>query len=76
MNHHTETNYIFAARYTHNRNTGGTGAVIRELVQVWDRLTPETQEQIEREARRDATENRREWAEFFKWESTKYTHEL
>ena len=76
MNHNTETIYIFAARYTHNRNTGGTDAVIRGLAQVWDKLTPETQEKIEKEAQAEATENRIEWAEFFGWESTKYTHEL
>ena len=76
MNPQTETIYIFAARYTHNRNTGGTGAVLRELAMVWDKLTPETKEKIEREAQAEATHNRNEWAQFFHWDSTKYTHEL
>ena len=55
------TAMIFAARYTHNRNTGGTLAIVRCLVANWERLNISTQDQILREAYHEATTNRDDW---------------
>lgn len=63
-----QTAYIFAARYTHNRNTGGTLAITRALAMVWDKLSDRTQKQIETEAYNEATENRDDWGRFFHWD--------
>ncbi len=62
-----QTAYVFAARYTHNRNTGGTLAVVKALSHVWDRLSSSTQIQIEKEAYHEATANRDDWESFFHW---------
>ena len=64
---HEQTAYVFAARYTHNRNTGGTLAVVRALAFVWDRLSSSTQNQIEKEAYHEATANRDDWERLFHW---------
>jgi hypothetical protein len=63
--HHVQTAMLFAARYTHNRHTGGTLAVCRALEQVWDQLDSDTQDQILRESH-DATANLDDWEEFRK----------
>ena len=62
-----QTAYVFAARYTHNRNTGGTSAITRALAMVWDRLSEQTRKQIEKEAFEEATANRDDWEKFFHW---------
>lgn len=62
-----QTIYVFAARYTHNRNTGGTLAVTRALASVWEDLSEDTKRQIEIEAYTEATENRADWDRFFHW---------
>lgn len=62
-----QTVYVFAARYTHHRATGGTYAVTRALALVWDRLSDNTKKQIEEEAYHEATKNREDWARFFHW---------
>jgi len=41
---------VFAARYTHTRNTGGTLAVVRALEQCWHLLDNHTRDQILRES--------------------------
>jgi hypothetical protein len=58
-----QTAFVFAARYTHHRNTGGTLAVCRALALVWPQLSEGTQEQILKESH-EATTNLREWREF------------
>lgn len=63
-----QTAYVFAARYTHDRNTGGTLAITRALALVWDKLSENTKKQIEREAYQDATANRDIWSRFFHWD--------
>ena len=60
-----DTALVFAARYTHNRNTGGTYAIVRCLISNWGRITPSTQEMILREAYQDATTNRDDWQKLF-----------
>lgn len=60
-----ETCFVFAARYTHNRSTGGTLAVCRALKEVWPRLSDHTKEQIIRESH-EATSNLEDWEEFRK----------
>jgi len=63
-----QTVYLFAARYTYNRNTGGTLAITRPIAMVWDMLSAETQKQIEIEAYNEATANRDDWERFFHWD--------
>jgi len=58
-----QTAFVFAARYVHHRNTGGTLAVIRALSYVWHSLSARTRIQIVSESR-EATANLREWREF------------
>ena len=48
------TALVFAARYTHSRNTGGTFAIVRCLVMNWERIDMHTQSQILREASKEA----------------------
>lgn len=55
------TALVFAARYTHSRNTGGTLAVTRALRACWPYLDDSTREQILREAGTEATANLEEW---------------
>lgn len=66
-----QTAYLFAARYTHNRNTGGTLAITHALAMVWDKLSDQIKKQIEDEAMNEATENRDDWAQFFHWDDSK-----
>ncbi len=54
------TALIFAARYTHTRNTGGTLAVVRALEMVWHHLDDRTRDQILRESH-DAEYNLDDW---------------
>ena len=58
-----ETAFVFAARYVHHRDTGGTLAVCRALAYMWPELSEHAKEQILRESH-EATTNLREWAEF------------
>ena len=58
-----QTAFVFAARYTHHRNTGGTLAVCRALAYVWPDLSESIREQILKESH-EATTNLREWWEF------------
>ena len=58
-----ETAFVFAARYTHHRDTGGTLAVCRALAYMWPDLSESTKEQIIKESH-EATTNLWEWAEF------------
>lgn len=51
---------VFAARYTHHRNTGGTLAVVSALRSVWGKLSDSTKNQIIRESD-EATANRDDW---------------
>ena len=55
-----QTALVFAARYTHDRNTGGTLAVVRALEQCWRLLDERTREQILRESS-DAVYNMDDW---------------
>jgi len=58
-----QTAFVFAARYVHHRDTGGTLAVCRALASVWPELSENTREQILRESY-EATTNLHEWREF------------
>lgn len=58
-----QTAMVFAARYTHHRNTGGTLAVCRALAWCWDQLDERTQKQILEESH-EATSNLDNWAQF------------
>lgn len=58
-----QTAMVFAARYTHNRSTSGSMAVIQALSDCWESLDKETQKQILRESD-EATCNRADWLEF------------
>lgn len=58
-----QTALVFAARYTHHRNTGGTLAVCRALALVWDQMDERTQKQIIQESH-EATYNLDDWARF------------
>ena len=51
---------VFAARYTHTRNTGGTLAVVRALEQCWHVLDDKTRDQILRESH-EAEYNLDDW---------------
>jgi len=51
---------VFAARYTHTRNTGGTLAVVRALEQCWHVLDGHTRDQILRESH-EAEYNLDDW---------------
>lgn len=52
---------VFAARYAHTRNTGAASMVVNTILENWDRLIPETQEQLKREAEYEATCNFEDW---------------
>ena len=58
-----QTAMVFAARYTHHRNTGGTLAVCQALAWCWDQLDERTQKQILEESH-EATSNLDNWAQF------------
>ena len=58
-----QTALVFAARYTHHRDTGGTLAVCRALAYCWDQLDERTRKQIIEESH-EATCNKHEWAQF------------
>ncbi len=58
-----QTAFVFAARYVHHRDTGGTLAVCKALAYVWPDLSEQIREQILRESH-EATTNLREWQEF------------
>ena len=58
----TQTLFVFAARYAHSRPTGGAIAVVRAIEEHWHELSLQTQEQIKREAKNEATENLDDWA--------------
>lgn len=65
-----QTAIVFACRYCHNRETGATYAVTRALSLLWGNLSLRVQEQIEREARDEATTNWDDWADFFDWKAS------
>ena len=58
-----QTAFVFAARYVHHRDTGGTLAVCKALAYVWPDLSEQTRSQILRESY-EATTNIREWERF------------
>ena len=64
--HLHQTVYVFAARYTHDRPTGGALAITRALREVWDRLSEQTQAQILDESTH-ATACRDDWQRFREW---------
>jgi leucyl aminopeptidase (aminopeptidase T) len=55
-----QTVLVFAARYAHSRNTGGTWVVVRTLKQHWGQLSDYIQEQILSESH-EATTNLDDW---------------
>lgn len=59
------TALVFAARYTHNRKTGGTYVIVGCLIVNWDRINENTQVQILREAYNEAKYNRDDWQKLF-----------
>lgn len=52
---------VFAARYAHTRETGAAAMVVDTALLNWDRLIPETQAQLQREAAHEATCNMEDW---------------
>jgi len=54
---------VFAARYVHHRNTGGTLAVCRALKSCWHQIDADTRAQILRESF-EATKNIDDWDDF------------
>lgn len=58
-----QTAFVFAARYVHNRDTGGTLLVCKALANVWPQLSEQTRNQILRESY-EASANRDDWQEF------------
>jgi len=69
------TAMIFAARYTHNRYTGGTYAIVRCLIANWERIDKSTQDQILREAYNEAQYNRDDWQKLFDYANYKPTEQ-
>jgi len=59
------TALVFAARYTHHRNTGATLLLVRCLMFNWERIDQLTRDQILREAYQDATTNHDDWQVLF-----------
>jgi len=60
-----QTAFVFAARYVHNRNTGGTLQLCNALRYFWSQLSEETREQILKESQ-EATTNLDDWEAFRK----------
>lgn len=58
---HIQTSLVFAARYTHDRRTGGALVVVRALQSCWAQLSKNTQHQIITEST-GATCNQDDWA--------------
>ena len=56
---------VFAARYTHLSNTGGTRTIVRCLIANWHRIGKCAQEQILSEAYDEAQYNRDDWQVLF-----------
>lgn len=52
---------VFAARYAHTRHTAAACVVVDEIIQKWDKLRPETQDQLKREAKNEAVYNSEDW---------------
>jgi hypothetical protein len=59
------TALVFAARYTHHRNTGATLLLVRFLIFNWERIDVIIKAQILREAYQGATTNRDDWQVLF-----------
>ncbi len=58
------TAMVFAARYTHNRPTSGTYAIVQCLIANWSRIDYQSQRQILREAKY-APCNPMDWQKLF-----------
>ncbi|MFT3991213.1 MAG: hypothetical protein QM680_07365 [Luteolibacter sp.] len=74
--HPVQTAFVFAARYTHDRPTGGTLAVVRALEIVWDQLDDTTRRQILTEASEDAICNREDWQRLHEFAAQKQSGSL
>lgn len=61
MTDYEQTCLVFAARYTHSRDTGGASVVISVIMNKWPLLSTSIREQVQREAKNEATANRKEW---------------
>jgi hypothetical protein len=66
MNHNIESCLVFAARYSHNRNTGAASLVVNAIKDEWDGLEPYTKVQIIKESH-EATTNLDTWESFRKF---------
>lgn len=55
------TALLFAARYCHDRSTGGTLAVVTCLIANWQRINGRTQEQILKESDVRGVTNKEDW---------------
>lgn len=69
MNHLQETVYVFASRYTHNRDTGGAFVVINALKDVWGHLSIRTKDQIIKESKESSSND---WDDFIKWANARH----
>ena len=61
MNKLEEDILVFAARYAHTRNTYAALVVIEHAIDVWDKLSHHTKEQLIREARNEAIYHQPKW---------------
>lgn len=59
------TALVFAARYCHNRSTGGTLDVVKCLIANWHRVNERTQEQILKESDVWGVTNQEDWLKLY-----------
>ena len=62
FSHHTQSVFLMAARYAHRRKTGASFMAVNAIKENWHNLAAATQNQIKREAEREATHNPEDWA--------------
>lgn len=53
--------FIFAARYSHTKQTGGAMFVVYAILKNWDRFPVSTQQILIKEAKNEATCNMEDW---------------
>jgi len=59
------TALVFAARYCHNRTTGGTLKVVKYMIANWTRINERTQEQILKESTVWGVTNKEDWLKLY-----------
>lgn len=66
IDEHISSLALFAARYVHNRDTGGTGTAITAIKCLWGSLSEYVKFKIVKESY-EATTNLDEWESFREW---------